>query len=207
MMKFFSVSVAFLVALAASRLISPTYAQDESAPAAAESSSVIPVPKIAIINGQKIMRESLAAQSLLKQVDLVRRKERDRIAKLEDTLRDGRQEIDRQRTVLSPQAYEDKVREWERKSGGHVQEAEKRKRALDISLERSLAKIQNSLFAIIQDISDERQINLVFSKHQVLFGDPTMQITDEAMVRINKELPSVKLTPIDEVVGKGGQPK
>ena len=88
MMKFFSVSVAFLVALAASRLISPTYAQDESAPAAAESSSVIPVPKIAIINGQKIMRESLAAQSLLKQVDLVRRKERDRIAKLEDTLRD-----------------------------------------------------------------------------------------------------------------------
>ncbi len=207
MMKFFSVSVAFLVALAASGLISPTYAQDESAPAAAESSSVIPVPKIAIINGQKIMRESLAAQSLLKQVDLVRRKERDRIAKLEDTLRDGRQEIDRQRTVLSPQAYEDKVREWERKSGGHVQEAEKRKRALDISLERSLAKIQNSLFAIIQDISDERQINLVFSKHQVLFGDPTMQITDEAMVRINKELPSVKLTPIDEVVGKGGQPK
>tara|TARA_B100000315_G_C14375998_1_gene495187 strand:- start:233 stop:814 length:582 start_codon:yes stop_codon:yes gene_type:complete len=193
MIKFFSLGAAFTLALAASGLLVPAYAEDKG---------TIPAPTIALINAQKIMKESLAAQSLLEQVDKVHRKERDKIAKLEDSLRDERQKIDRQRTVLTPEKYQEKVREWEIKSGEHIREAEKRKRALDISLNRSLAEIKNALYVIIQDISENRGINLVFNKLQFFFGDPEMDITDEALVRLNKELKTVKLPSIDETAGK-----
>lgn len=207
MTKFLSAGTAFLMVLAASGLFSPAYAQDEPAEPAVEPSGVIPVPKIAMVDYQKILRESLAAQSLREQLDQVRRQERDKIAKLEDTLRDSRQEIDRQRTVLSPEKYEEKVREWERKSGEHVREAEKRKRALDIAFERSLGEIQYALIKAIRALSDEKKINLVFTRSQVLLVDPDMNITDEAMTRLNKELPSVKFSSLDAPGGKGEQPK
>ena len=207
MMKFYSVSAAFFVVLAASGFISPAYAQDESVPPAAEPSGVIPIPKIAMVDYQKILRESLAAQSLREQLDKVRRQERDKIAKLEDTLRDSRQEIDRQRTVLSPEAYEKKLREWESKSGEHVREVEKCKRALDVAFERSLGKIQSVLVKVIRAISDEKKINLVFTRSQVLLVDPDMNITDDVMASLNKDLASVKLATIDSSGGKGGQPK
>jgi len=202
MTKFYSVSAAFLVVLAACGFISPAYAQDESTPPAAEPSGVIPVPKVAMVDYQKILRESLAAQSLREQLDQIRRQERDKIAKLEDSLRDSRQEVDRQRTVLSPEAYEEKVREWERKSGEHVREVEKRKRALDIAFERSLGEIQNVLVKVIRAISDEKKINLVFTRSQVLLVDPDMNITDDAMARLNKELASVKLATTPAPTGK-----
>ena len=193
MIKFFSLGAAFTLALAASGLLVSAYAEDKGP---------IPAPTIALINAQKIMKESLAAQSLLEQVDKVHRKERDKIAALEDSLRDERQKIDRQRTVLTTEKYQEKVREWENKSGEHIREAEKRKRALDIALNRSLAQIKNALYVIIQDISENRGINLVFNKLQFFFGDPEMDITEEALVRLNKELKTVELPSIDETVGK-----
>ena len=193
MIKFFSLGAAFTLALAASGLLVSAYAEDKGP---------IPAPTIALINAQKIMKESLAAQSLLEQVDKVHRKERDKIAALEDSLRDERQKIDRQRTVLTTEKYQEKVREWENKSGEHIREAEKRKRALDIALNRSLAQIKNALYVIIQDISENRGINLVFNKLQFFFGDPEMDITEEALVLLNKDLKTVKLPSIDETAGK-----
>ncbi len=193
MIKFFSLGAAFTLALAASGLLVSAYAEDKGP---------IPAPTIALINAQKIMKESLAAQSLLEQVDKVHRKERDKIAALEDSLRDERQKIDRQRTVLTTEKYQEKVREWENKSGEHIREAEKRKRALDIALNRSLAQIKNALYVIIQDISENRGINLVFNKLQFFFGDPEMDITEEALVQLNKDLKTVKLPSIDETSGK-----
>ena len=207
MTNFFLVSPAFFVPRAASGFFSPAYAQDEPPPPAAEPSGVIPAPKIAMVDYQKILRESLAAQSLREQLDKVRRQERDKVAKLEDTLRDSRQEIDRQRTVLSPEAYEKKVLEWERTSGEHVRAVEKRKRALDITFERSLGKIQSVLVKVIREVSDEKEINLVFTRSQVLLVDPDMNITDDVMASLNKDLASVKLATIDSSGGKGGQPK
>ena len=193
MIKFFSLGATFALALAASGFLVPAYAEDKGA---------IPAPTIALINAQKIMKESLAAQSLLEQVDKIHRKERDKIAQLEDSLRDERQKIERQRTVLTPDKYKEKLQQWEITSREHIREVEKRKRALDASLNRSLAQIKNALYVIIQDISENRGINLVFNKLQFFFGDPEMDITDEALVRLNQELKTVKLPSIDETAGK-----
>jgi len=40
-----------------------------------------------------------------------------------------------------------------------------------------------------------------------LLVDPDMNITDDAMARLNKDLASVKLAPIDVSGGKREQPK
>ena len=202
MTRFLLASAAFLVALTTSGFTSPTYAQDKSTPPAAKPSSVLPVPKIAMVDFQKVLRESLAAQSLREQIDKIRRVERDKIAKLEDTLRDSRQKIDKQRSVLSPEAYRKKVQEWENKSGEHVRGAEKRKHGLDVAFEKSLAKIQSVLINVIQTISDEKKINLVFTRSQVLLVDPDMNITDIVMAGLNKQLASVKLAPVGGSSGK-----
>ena len=54
MTRFFSASAAFLVVLSTSGFISPAHAQDKSTPPAAKPSGVFPIPKVAMVDFQKI---------------------------------------------------------------------------------------------------------------------------------------------------------
>ena len=74
-----------------------------------------PIPRIAIINLQKLMQASTAAQSLRKQVENVATKTRDLIAKKEDEMRDAQRELAKQKTVLAKDAFEKKKQAWEKK--------------------------------------------------------------------------------------------
>jgi Skp family chaperone for outer membrane proteins len=63
-------------------------------------------------------------------------------------------------------------------------------------------KIQNVLLKIIQTVADEKEINLVFTRNQVLFVDADMNITDTVMASLNKQLATVKLATVSGSSGK-----
>ena len=178
----------------------PVVAQEKAPEKKAEKKAVsnIPVPRIAVIDVQKILRDSKAAQALREQLDEERRKNRDEVSKQEDALRDSQQELNRQRTVLSAQAFEKKRQDWERQASDLNRDVESRKRKIDSSFEVSLAEIQGNLVNVVREIAKDQDITLVLAKTQVLLVSNEMDITGSALEELNKKLPSVKL---------GGAPK
>lgn len=194
MMKLVACSAFFLAGFALVGVSQPCAAQEAAEqPAAADAAVVIPEPKIAVIDVQTIQRESKAAATLREQLDTHRREIRDQVAKLEDELRDAQRELSRQRSVLTPAAFEKKQREWERQASALNRDVEVRKQQLDIAFENSLAQIQNALVRVVRRISEEQEINIVLPKAMVWFFSADMDITSVALIGLDKELPSVKV--------------
>ena len=172
-------------------------AQDtgQAAPqAAAQSTAFDPSQtRIAVIDIQQILRESKSAISLREQLDEVRRTERDQIVEKEDSLGDQQQDLNRQRSILSAEAYERKLRELERKAATLNRELESRKQQIDAAFERSLAIIRTNLVAVVREIAQANGVNVVLAKNQVLLVGAELEITNESLERLDKRLPKVKL--------------
>ena len=159
----------------------------------APTSAAEPVPSLAIIDVQKVLRESVAVKSLTAQVTQQRDKYQDELQKKEEELRGADRELVRQRSVLSAEAYAQKRSELEQKVGVLQREVQEKKKGLDQQFGQGMSQVQNELAMVAKEIAEERSIDLVLSKATVVIVKPKFDITDEALKRLNARLTSVAL--------------
>lgn len=161
-------------------------------PVAAQAQKV-PAPKVAILDNQRIMRESSAAISIKSQIDRQRQKYQDEITKKEQELRKANQELARQRTILSPEAFAQKRNEFEGRYTQVQRDVQARKRSLDQAYEFGLRQVQKAISEIIVELAKERDFNIVLPRKQVIFAATAMNITDDVLLRLNQKLPKVTI--------------
>ncbi len=152
-----------------------------------------PPAKIAILEFQRIMLESAAAIDIKVQVDQRRLVYQNEITKQEQVLRAAEQELARQATILAPDALAQKRREFEGRVAEVQTGMQARKRELDQAFVYGMKEVQRTLTMIIAALAKERGFNLVLPHGQIIFVDRSLNITDEALRRLNAQLPSVKV--------------
>ena len=182
-----------------------------AAPFAAKAAGAAPAPTqtklappvTAVIDIQRILRESTAAQSVRKQLDARRGKLRDEFAKLENDLRAAEQELQRQRSVLSAEAFEEKRQAYARRVDEAQRKADISRRELDSAFQEALKQIQTAMLEVAQDVAQRMNLDLVLPRSQVIFVSQDMDITEPVLKGLNAKLASVKLTegtlPSDEL--------
>ncbi len=161
--------------------------------AVAGSKIKVPPAYVAVIDVQKILLESKAAQDLRSQVDKQHRTDRDALEKQEDSLRDEQQSIEKQRSILSKEAYAEKVRAWEKKAAVLNREINKRRSKLEQESQRALADIQKELLKIVQEIALASNITMVVSTSQLVMAEKDVDITRHVLTMLNKRLEKVSL--------------
>ncbi len=161
-------------------------------PAAAQAQKV-PAAKIAILDNLRIMRESSAAIDIKSQIDRQRQRYQDEITKKEQELRSADQELARQRTILSPEAFAQKRSEFEGRYTQVQRDVQARKRELDQAYEFGLRQVQKAISEIIVALAKERDFNIVLPRKQVIFAETAMNITDDVLLRLNQKLPKVAI--------------
>lgn len=159
-------------------------------PAAAQE---VPSARIAIIDYQRLLQESSAAQDIREQLDERRQVYQDEITQQEQELRAADQELARQRAILSPEAFAQKRREFEARVAEVQRQVQARKRELDQAYDTGLKEVQRELVGIIADLSDARDFNLVLSRQQIVFADNALNISDEVLALLNQRLPTVEV--------------
>ncbi|MFB3101910.1 MAG: OmpH family outer membrane protein [Alphaproteobacteria bacterium] len=152
-----------------------------------------PPAKIAILEFQRIMLESAAAIDIKVQVDQRRLVYQNEITKQEQVLRAAEQELARQATILAPDALAQKRREFEGRVAEVQTGMQARKRELDQAFAYGMNEVQRTLTMIIAALAKERGFNLVLPHAQIVFSDSSLNITDDALRRLNAQLPSVKV--------------
>ena len=153
----------------------------------------IPAAKVAIFDLQRVLRESAATIDIRAQIDRQRQIYREAITKEEQDLRATDQELSRQRTILAPDAFATKRREFDARVARVQRELQERKRELEQARAFGIRRVRQVMFTIIDELSKERGFTLVLSRQQVIYADDSLDISDEVLVRLNQRLLTVEL--------------
>lgn len=162
--------------------------------AARAQQPVLPPPVILIVDMTQILQQAKAAkevQAALNQRYSVYSKE---VASQEDELQKGGQELERQRTVMAPDAYNLRARELQQRYDELGKSVQAKRQALQQSLNGAMNKVKLAALEVVADIVKERKANLVLEKQAVVYEPEGMDVTSEAIARLDKKLPSVPVT-------------
>lgn len=148
-------------------------------------------PVLAIIDVQKVLRESTAVKALSRRIEEQKVQHQGELREQERALREADQELARQRSILSPEAYAKKRGELEQRVGTLQRAARNRKRGLDKIFAKAMAKVQTELGEVAKEIAEERGLDLILSKATVVLVKPKFELTQEAVRRLNARLPDL----------------
>jgi len=148
---------------------------------------------IAVVEIQSIMRDAAAAKSIKAQIEGKRTEYQVKISSEEARLRELEQELARQRSVLSPEAYAKRRREFEGDVAAVQRIVVDRRRELDQAYAGGVRQLQVEISNIIAEISAERGIFLVVPEAQTLFVDNNLRISHEVLRRLDERLPDITL--------------
>jgi Skp family chaperone for outer membrane proteins len=151
----------------------------------------LPAPVILIVDLQQILQDAKAAkgvQAIINQEYSAYTKE---VAQQEDELQKSRTELERQRTVLAPDAFNTRARDLQQRYDTLGQVVQGRRQALQQSLNEAMVTVKNAALEVIADVVKERRANLVIEKQAVVFEAEGMDVTPDAIARLDKKLDSV----------------
>jgi len=150
--------------------------------------------KIAIIDMEAIRLNAAAVKDIRDQIGKYRKEFQDEIQQEENKLREANQELARQRTILSPEAFAEERRKFEQRLLDAQRLARQLKQELVKSNGLAMREVQASLNVIVVNIAQENGLTLVLQKKQTVLVANDLDITKMVMDRLDAKLPSVKVS-------------
>lgn len=159
--------------------------------------------RFAVIDLQKILREASATKTIRPQVEKLKKKYQDQFESYEKDLRAANQDLQRQRTIITPEAYAERLKTFKEQVTRRQREVQSVQRMLDKAGSDALGMVHRKFREITEEIARERAIELIVPRSGLLFVDPKYDISDEVLKRLNKQLPSVKVVLPDRLPDEG----
>lgn len=172
----------FFLAVAATA-ISPAWAQ---APAAKLST-------IAVVDIPYIMQNAAASKGVRTQLDKDNAGYKADFGKREGDLRNAYQELQSQLGLLGPDAQRDRRVAFEQRAADFEREVDFRNRDMANRQNNAMKKVEDGLKAVLLDISSERKLSLILQKGAAPYYDSDLDVTTEAIKRLDAKLPTVKV--------------
>ena len=148
--------------------------------------------KVGVVDMRKILNESTAYQGVVEQFEDIRRKQRNIMTKKEDELRDEENNLFKQKNIISKEAYSKKLKDLTDKVNLLKKETNDQIKRYEITFEKATMKIQSSLVDVLAKIANDKQLDLVLAKDQVLLVGKDIDLTNESIGKLNEILPKLK---------------
>lgn len=162
---------------------------------ASAAQSAAPAPlSILVVDVERLLRDSKAAKSIQHQIEQQRSTYTKDLSKQENEIRAAREDLERQRTILSEQAFSGKVQEFQQKVNELRENANGKSQTLQRGSSVATNQVLQNIQQVVLEIANERKATLVLVKNNVVVVDTSLEITDEALKRLDQRLPAVTLT-------------
>jgi Skp family chaperone for outer membrane proteins len=149
---------------------------------------------VAILGVQEIMRESAASKIVLGEIQKRESALKAEVEKRENALLAADQQLAQQRGALSAEEFAQKRAELSQQAAEVRKYAQGQQAQIAELARKGEGQIRQKLLEIVGAIAKEKGIMLVLNKAQVVLFPTELDITGEAMQRLNAQLPSVSLT-------------
>jgi len=151
-----------------------------------------PAPTIGVLDLQLILQNSLAAQGVRLERDKFVNKYQKEVTDIETQLRAEDQELASQRNLMSQEVFQQRAEEFQQKMAEFQAVVRAKQQNLERAFQEAMVQIQQELFLIARDIAQEREVNVVTYRSQLMIFDPGMDITQPALRMLDERLPEVE---------------
>jgi len=146
---------------------------------------------VAVVDMNAVLGNSSATQSIRTQMNDKRKLYQQEIQAEEKVLREGNQELARQRAILSPEAFRKEQAKFEERFVAAQRKMQDRKNSLEKARAGAMNKVGEALKGVITKIVKDNDITLLLRKEQTVFSDKGLNITSAVIKELNAALPKV----------------
>jgi Skp family chaperone for outer membrane proteins len=152
--------------------------------------------RIAVVRMDGVQMEADALKNLRNQKESYEKKLRDELTKEQKALEKEKTEIEKSQDVLSPDALQRRVADYQRRVTALQRNLTERAQSIEESYQRALAELQDKhLDPVIEGIIAKKNLSLVIDGRFARTGAKieNLDITDEVVKALNKKVSSVKM--------------
>ncbi len=152
-----------------------------------------PNTSIGILDLNKVLTESKAALDAAKQIEKIQIEIEKASKDKDESIINEREKLIEQQSIMAPEAFEVKVTEFEKKVQDYQLDRQEEVRNLEKMVQTARSKILDEIKPIITDYSNELGITVMLEKNSVILSSDEMDMTNEVIDRLNKQLPKIKV--------------
>ena len=149
---------------------------------------------VGVVNVQKIMKDSKAANDVRNQLQAKQKAFQADLDSKEKALHAEDQSLAKQRTTTDKEVFAQKVKSFQDQAAAAQKEVQTKKAQLDKAFNGALEQIQGSVTDIVKQIAVDKKLSLVVTTSQVIYSDASLDVTDEVLKALDTKLPSVKVS-------------
>ena len=157
--------------------------------------SVPPSAAIGVLGVPDVMRASSAAQVTEKVIGARKEKLRVDVEKAQASWREMEQQLQNEASKLTPDQGRARERALRDRVNSDRRILQDRNRVIQEAGQVALGQIERTLIAIIRQVADSRNMNLVLHRSQVALNVQEFDITDAVVQQLNRTLPTVQIPP------------
>lgn len=149
--------------------------------------------RVAVVDIQSILENSLAVRSIRESVYKVSEKIQQDISDKEKEYKKIESALAAKRSSLNEEEFEKEVLRFEKAVNIIKKEIQARKTHLERAHAEAMGKVHETTINIISNLAEKYNINLVIPSAQILFAKSTLNMTLEVTTELNNKLKTVKM--------------
>jgi Skp family chaperone for outer membrane proteins len=153
-----------------------------------------PNTSIAIVDLNLILSDSKAAKDATKQFETIQKNTEEEIIASDKIMLEERNKLIEQQSVIAPEAFELKAKDYEKKLQNYQSDKQNKLRNLEGVLQKARNEILENVKPILEELSKELGVTVILEKNSVLLSATNMDITENVIKKLNKELPKIKVS-------------
>ena len=165
---------------------------------AQEENSETAEVRIGVVDRQQIMRDSKAGEGVRQDFEALEQTFRNEIGTRENSLRAQQEELNRQRSILTPEAFSEREAQFALKVEELQRDVAEINNQLDAMLQYGMRQIDMKTIQIIAEIAEAKNYTLVLDKTQLLMVNTDYEFSEEVLAVLNERLPKVEITLTEE---------
>ena len=153
-----------------------------------------PNTSIGVIDINKILSESDAAVMASEQIEKIAKDIESEIEESDNEIIKEQNLLIESQSIMAPEAFEAKRIEYENKVQNYNNERQLKLIKIDELIARSRNDVLNAMKPILEDVSNKKGITIILEKSSVMLNADKMDISDEVLKILNKELPTLEVS-------------
>lgn len=146
---------------------------------------------IAVLDVEKIVKDSTAMRDIQKKVSKKQEEYQKEVDKRQKELESEKVKLDGKKNVLSADAFEKEAKKFEDKFDVLKDTVDKKQNSLKKASIEGMSKVNDEIKEIIAAISKEKNFDLIVPAGQVLFYKDGLDISNEVLAKLNKKITKV----------------
>lgn len=159
------------------------------APVAANAAA----PSIAVVDVEKILAESKAAQSLQGQLKSKKESFQKEFAAKEKELKAAETALLGEKEKLSAEEFAKKRKTYEEKVIETRKEFQKSRASLDTGLTKAMGDLRKSIVEAAAEVASEKKYDVVLTRDSVLIAEKALDITPDVLKALDAKVTSISL--------------